>query len=132
MQEHSAGVILFSGKPPKFLLLHYQAGHWDFPKGGVEHGEDDKQAALRELKEETGIAGARIVPGFKGEISYFYRKGCKTVHKTVVYFLAESASAAVKLSSEHTGFKWLSFKDTLKQLTHENAREKLKKAREFL
>ena len=37
ISEKSAGAILFvKEKEPRYLLLHYEAGHWDFPKGHVE------------------------------------------------------------------------------------------------
>ncbi|GAI42981.1 unnamed protein product, partial [marine sediment metagenome] len=39
--EKSAGAVIFSRSDKKieYLLLHYQAGHWDFPKGNIEKGE---------------------------------------------------------------------------------------------
>ena len=57
-RETSAGAVLFrrDGNTPLFLLLHYTAGHWDFPKGNVEEGEEDRATVTREIKEETGIA----------------------------------------------------------------------------
>jgi 8-oxo-dGTP pyrophosphatase MutT (NUDIX family) len=58
-QERSAGAVIFSfdsvlGKI-EYLLLNYAAGHWDFPKGNIENGEDEIQTARREIQEETGI-----------------------------------------------------------------------------
>ena len=72
MQERSAGtVIVCNGE---YLLLHYESGHWDFPKGKIEEGETPEQAALRELKEETGIEDAEILPGFTEGIKYFFHR----------------------------------------------------------
>ena len=132
MTERSAGVLIFRGKPPQFLLLHYPAGHWDFPKGNIEVGETEEQTALRELEEETGITDAKIIPGFKGTVSYFYRREGKTIHKTVVDFLAETQTEKVTLSHEHIGFKWLGYEEALKQLTFKSAQDELKKAWSFL
>jgi len=131
-QEKSAGVIVFRGSPPKFLLLHYPAGHWDYPKGNVEEGEKEEETALRELKEETGISKASLVPSFKESIHYFYRLKGKKVSKTVVFFLASVPEEKVTLSHEHVGFKWLSYDSALKQLTFKNAKEQLKKAMQIL
>ena len=38
----------------RFLMLR-AFSHWDFPKGLLENGEDPKQAALREVREETTL-----------------------------------------------------------------------------
>jgi ADP-ribose pyrophosphatase YjhB (NUDIX family) len=50
---------------PRVLLLRRanppQPGHWGFPGGKVEWGEDVGRAALRELREETGVEGANPV-----------------------------------------------------------------------
>ena len=48
------------------LLMIFRRGKWDLPKGKVEAGEDDVTAALREVKEETGVA-AEVV----GERRFF-------------------------------------------------------------
>ena len=134
MQERSAGMVLFRGSPPLFLILQYayRKRFWDFPKGNIERGETEEQAALRELKEETGITDAGIIPGFREVIRYFYQREGKTVHKTVVDFLAETRTAEVTLSPEHVDFTWLPYRQALERLTYDNARAELKKAMEFL
>ena len=55
--EFSAGVILYRQLKDsrEYLLLHYPGGHFDFPKGHLEQDETEREAAYRELKEETGI-----------------------------------------------------------------------------
>ena len=54
IEETSAGAVVFRDdsvrKARTFLVLHYPAGHWDFPKGAVEKGETEEQAARRSLK----------------------------------------------------------------------------------
>lgn len=132
LKEKSAGTIIFRSSPPRFLLLHHPAGHLDFPKGNIERGETEEQAALRELTEETGITDVRLIPGFREEVHYFYKRGGRTISKTVVDFLAETKTEKVTLSHEHIGFKWLSYEEALKQLTFKNAKDELKKARQFL
>ncbi len=132
-KEKSCGTIVFSGKSnPEFLLLHYSAGHWDFPKGHVEEGETEEATALRELEEETGISSARIVAGYREKIQYYYKKEKQTVFKEVIFFLIETKEKMVKISHEHTESKWLGFEEAVEQLTFSNSKAMLKKAAEFL
>lgn len=62
MKEHSAGLLIKTRKG--YLACHPtmqpKAGpHWDIPKGHIETGEDAAAAMLRELREETGLDGAK-------------------------------------------------------------------------
>jgi len=136
MNEKSAGAVVFRrgnhGEQIEYLLLLYPAGHWDFVKGNVEEGENDKDAVIRELKEETGIADAEFVDGFHEDIKYFYRRDGNLIRKEVVFFLAETAQREVKISFEHTDFRWLGFNEAYGMVTHKNAKEILKKAHELI
>lgn len=132
IEERSAGAVLFSetdsGK--NFLLLNYPSGHWDFVKGNIEEEETLKQTVVREISEETGIIDVEFIDGFEEKIEYHYQRNGDLVHKEVVFFLAKTKTIDVKISYEHIGFVWLSFDDTLKKLTYENARnimDKIKK-----
>lgn len=135
LKEYSAGLVLFYQEQNnrEYLILHYTAGHWDFPKGHIEEGESKHQAALRELKEETGLE-ATILEGFEDSFSYWHRfpKTQELAHKTVYFFIAQATSKEVVLSHEHIGYAWLPFQKACEQLTYENAQELLKKADEFL
>ena len=123
--ERSAGVVLV--KKGEVLLLHYTAGHWDFPKGHLEAGETSEQAALRELKEETGLDGV-LLPGFKETIHYFFKREGKTIYKEVTFFIAEAKDGKVMLSDEHIGFEWLPFEKAMEKLTYKTAKDILQKA----
>ena len=134
-QEKSCGTVVFKRQKDgsiKYLLLHYGAGHWDFPKGKQEKNEKEEQTAVRELKEETGIEDTEFVDNFREAIKYFYKKGEETVYKEVIFYLVQSASEEVKLSSEHIGYAWLGYEHANKKLTFSNAKELLEKADKFI
>lgn len=132
--ERSAGAIIFRKEGGKifYFLLHYQSGHWDFPKGNIEKGEKLEDTVKREVKEETGIDDIKFVPGFKETIKYFYRLKGKVIFKTVVFYLVETKTKEVKISWEHIGYKWLPYDQALKQITFKNAKEIIKRANDFL
>ncbi len=132
--EKSAGAIIFRKENEKiyYLLLHYQAGHWDFLKGNIEKGEKLEETVKREVKEETGIEDIKFIPGFKESIKYFYKLKGRNIFKIVTFFLAEIKTKDVKISWEHIGYKWLPYEEALGQLTFKNAKEILKKVNHFL
>lgn len=134
-EEHSAGAVVFHRNSElKYLILHYEEGHWDFPKGHIEEGEDALTAMIREVKEETGL-NVDVVFGFKEQIEYFFRArydNGRLKHKIVEYFLAEAPHREVKLSHEHIGYEWLNYENAMGVITHANSRNVLKKAHMFL
>jgi bis(5'-nucleosidyl)-tetraphosphatase len=134
LNEKSCGAVVYAknNSEVKYLLLQYEAGHWDFVKGNVEEGESEQQTAVRELKEETGIDDASFVDGFREKISYFYKRQGATVYKEVVFFLMAAKNTNVMLSFEHVAFDWLPYDDAMKKLTFKNAKNVLQRAREFL
>jgi len=128
--EKSVGLIIFrdTDRGRSVLLLHYRGGHWDFPKGHVEKGETEQQTATRELREETGITDVKLLDGFRGRVQYSFRRGDRNVKKQVVYYLAQTPIARVKLSWEHQGYEWLPRQEALERLTYDNSRDVLRAA----
>ena len=144
-REKSAGAVIFRREDSKiyYLLLHYTARHWDFPKGHIEKGEKEEDTIKREVKEETGIEDIKLIGGFKEWIKYFFRenynskenkeKGRKEwIFKTVTFYLAQTQTKEVKISFEHRSFEWLPYKEALAKVTYKNAKEILQKAHFFL
>jgi len=133
LREKSCGAVVFvKNAEILYLLLQYEAGHWDFVKGNVEPNESEQETVLRELKEETGIVATQTIEGFRERIVYYYRRQGSTVHKEVVFFLIEADTKKVTLSFEHVGFDWLNYERALEKLTFKNAKDVLQKAHAFL
>lgn len=133
-QESSAGAVIFraEGGQRLYLLLHYEAGHWEFVKGKIEKGENELETVVREAREETGISDLKFIEGFREKIEYFFRRAGQAIHKQVVFFLAETKARDVRISFEHIGFDWLDYESAMARLTFENAKKVLKKAEAFL
>ncbi|MEE8132769.1 MAG: bis(5'-nucleosyl)-tetraphosphatase [Nitrososphaerales archaeon] len=134
MKERSAGTVIFNEKNGKveYLLLHYPAGHWDFPKGNIETGEAEVDTIRREVKEETSIDDIEFVNGFRKKITYNYKRGGRLVYKEVIFYLTKTNAKNVKVSFEHQGYSWLNYDDAMKLLTYANAKMVLKEAKTFL
>jgi bis(5'-nucleosidyl)-tetraphosphatase len=131
--EKSCGAVIFkaNGKR-KYLLLHYEGGHWDFVKGHVERNESERQTVLRETREETGLIELTFLEGYREPINYYYKRAGETVYKEVVFYLLESKTDSIRLSREHVGFVWMSYDGARERLTYKNAKETLRKAHEYL
>lgn len=134
IEEQSAGAVVFhlSDSLIEYLLLHYQAGHWDFPKGAIEPGEHELDTVRREVWEETGIQNIEIIPDFRKVIQYFYRKAGQLVRKRVVFYLTRADTKEVRLSYEHKGFIWLDYPKAMRKLTFKTARDTLEAAHHHL
>jgi len=133
LHEKSCGaVVFFKSIQTKYLLLQYEAGHWDFVKGNVELNESEVETVLRELREETGIVASQVIGGFREQIQYFYRRQGETIQKEVVFYLIQADTERVELSFEHVGYEWLDYQHALERLTFKNAKEVLQKAHAFL
>ncbi len=115
-----------------FLLLHYPSGHWDFVKGKMEKGELEKETAIRETEEETGITDVKFLDGFEEWIQYNFQFEGELVNKKVVFFLGETKTRDVKISHEHLNYTWMDYTTAMEKTTFENAKTVLSKSYELL
>lgn len=136
VSELSAGIIPFCGiecRSRKYLILRYASGeHWGFPKGHVEPCESPRQAALRELGEETSLAVDSLITDFCRSIDYYYRRDGVLFHKTVIFFLGKVIWRKIRLSPEHLDYKWVPPSEAVSLLTFDNTRQLLNAAEKFL
>lgn len=104
-------VLIHVQRGDDFLVAHRSpdsGSYWHAIAGGVEHGEDWRAAALRELWEETGLEGAELQP--IGEFAYV-RESWESepgVHVDVHAFLVlVEPGWEPELNEEHTEYRWL-------------------------
>ncbi len=123
-KEKSCGAIIYNNEN-KVLIVKHNEGHWDFPKGHMEKGEDEYQTAIREVKEETSV-DIELYKNNRYTINYSPKED---VDKTVVFFLAKSKSDTLKKQdSEIANIGWFSYDEALEVLTYDTAKELLKKS----
>jgi len=126
----SAGGVVVDDRPDgtrRVLLIVHRtmSGHprWTLPKGGVEDGETPEQAALREVREETGH-GAVIV-GSLGTIAYSFvwRPERIRYHKRVHYFAMRwDGNPPGERDDEAEHVEWVPYAAALLRLSHRNER----------
>jgi bis(5'-nucleosidyl)-tetraphosphatase len=107
----SAGVLLFRDEPEKSFLLLRSGKRWDVPKGHVERGESEQDAALRELREETGINPQYVTldPTFRFQTQLQFKAaylGGQFVDKTYVVFLGHLSGSTEVALTEHDVYQW--------------------------
>jgi len=133
--EFSAGIILFykGRRGLEYLLIYSKVTkYWGFPKGKIERNESKIEAALREIKEETGL-DASLVDGFEFPVNYFFRdKEKQMIKKTVYFFVGRAPVKQVQLSREHDDFVWLPYEEAVAQISYSNDRHALEEGHEFL
>jgi 8-oxo-dGTP pyrophosphatase MutT (NUDIX family) len=78
-------------------------GSWETVHGHIEHHERPEHAAVREVREETGLAIARL---YNVTVQPFYLHGMRAVHLAVA-FAAFVTTTEVHLGPEHTAYEWL-------------------------
>ena len=72
--QYKAGGGLVYNKRGEVLFI-FRNGKWDLPKGGLEKGEEVENAATREVEEETGVSGLKIVDKLQKTYHVFKRNG---------------------------------------------------------
>jgi 8-oxo-dGTP diphosphatase len=127
----AGGLVWRRGAQGPEILVVYRERYkdWSLPKGKLDKGEGWTAAALREVKEETGIK-ARLGP-FAGEVVYTYAdpKG-GSVSKVVRYWhMAVKRDKGFKPNKEIARIAWWSVKKARKKLSHTAETKLIAKAR---
>jgi len=140
-REFSAGGVICRKEKGYFLFLLIYSNRnkiWGFPKGHIEPQENEREAACREIREETGLRELSMIEGFCEEAVYEAKssrgqwKG-QTIEKHSIYFLFKTGQEHIRVDNhEITDYKWLAFDGALALLKFENERNILQSADRYL
>jgi ADP-ribose pyrophosphatase YjhB (NUDIX family) len=129
--ERSAGGVVFRriDGATHVLLIRDPYGNWGLPKGHVEDGESLTDAALREVREETGLSDLRLEREV-GTIDWFFRTEGRLVHKFCTFHLivSERGVPVPEMAEGITECVWLPTTEAIGRVTYRNARQIVRKA----
>jgi 8-oxo-dGTP diphosphatase len=96
------------------------------PKGHLDGDESPLEAALREVREETGVEAEPV--GELGDIRYRYARGGTIVDKRVVFYLLAYRSGELHHDHEIEEVRWMPLEQAARELTYEGEREMVSRA----
>ena len=113
------------------LLIRDPYGKWSLPKGHIEGGESLREAAVREVEEETGIRPEAVGPRID-TVDWVFRNGDETVHKYCTFFLMRSRNgeAVPRFDEGISECMWLPVRDAASRIRYADTREVVLRAGE--
>lgn len=137
-EQVSAGGVVYrrsGGKTEVALISVGEPARWQLPKGLVGRGETPEEAALREVREETGLACEIEGELERVEYWYFSKGGARRVrfHKFVHFYLMRFASGDVSGHDDEVNeARWVDAEEAEGMLAFKGERKALSEAREML
>ncbi|MEA2763760.1 MAG: ral secretion pathway protein [Gemmatimonadaceae bacterium] len=127
-------VIRHNGGDWRALVLQRAAdttrpGSWETVYGKIDAGERPEQAAVRELREETGLELNAL---YNVTVSSFFLHTSQTVQMAIVFAAFVEMDSEVTLSDEHQRFEWLSLEEACGRFTWPRAAQALTDANRLL
>ena len=140
VEEVSAGGIVIrehrDGLEVAIIARYNRGGRleWCLPKGHPEGREDHREAATREVEEETGIAGEILEP--LGSIDYWFTVSRHRVHKTVHHYLLRATGGELTTENdpdqEAVDVAWVRLEEVGRRLSFANERRIVDLARRIV
>ncbi len=112
----------------KVLLIQHHSGFWSFPKGHAEKGESPKEAAERELFEETHLKVSRYWAEEPIQENYFFQLNGNKISKSVDFFIATVKGRLKIQEGEVKASQWIEFADAFTILSFPESKRVLKEA----
>jgi 8-oxo-dGTP pyrophosphatase MutT (NUDIX family) len=129
--EFSAGGVVVRGVDVAVIVPVKRGANGErvlgLPKGHLDGAESAEQAALREVREETGVE-AELVDKL-GEIEYWYQRRGRRIRKRVAFFLFEYRGGNLEdHDHEIEQARWLSLEQASRDLSYSGEREMVARA----
>jgi len=104
-------------------------GSWETVYGKIDPGERPEQAAVRELREETGLELKAL---YDVTVSSFFLHTSQTIQMAIVFAAFVDNDSEVTLSDEHQRFEWLSADEARDRFTWPRSAQALRDAHRLL
>ena len=131
--EVSSGAVVFTreGGGLRYVIVRSLEGYYGCPKGLIEGTETEEEAAIREIREETGLS-VRLVPDFRTMDEHSIPDK-PDVTKRIIYFLGEYEGQEIRFQKEELlEAPLLSYEDAMERFQFESSHRILKEANDFL
>ena len=114
-------------------MIRDRYGQWGLPKGHLEDGESSKQAALREVNEETGLSDLELSEQL-GVTGWSFRAKGSVVHKSGTFYLmySEEGDPMPQLEEGITECVWVPAHEACSKIKYKNLHQILQKAQRVL
>ncbi|HEX3451862.1 MAG TPA: NUDIX domain-containing protein [Solirubrobacteraceae bacterium] len=134
-RERSAGGVVVRGEEIVVIVPTRRASDGSrvlaLPKGHIDPGESEVQAATREVREETGVVGEPVRE--LGESRYWYRRDGQTIPKSVLFFLFEYVEGDTDdHDDEVEEARWMPLAEAQSELSHAAERKIVAQAAAYL
>jgi 8-oxo-dGTP pyrophosphatase MutT (NUDIX family) len=133
----SAGGVVYrlSGGTAEVAIIQVGEDRWQLPKGLIDDGESPEAAALREVREETGLTAEQVAPLDQVEYWYVSGSGERRVrfHKFIHFYLMRYLSGSVAdHDHEVNEARWVAIDDAMTMLTFENEQKVVAQAKALI